>query len=144
MTSLHIGADLERFRRHVPTILVKQLIGSLLHQFIYEEESGNGRNSSNESADTSYRHDAGIPSIVRFHGALLFVDISGFTVLSQRLQVDELRVHINGYFSKILDIVEKYGGDVVKFAGDAMFIVFQTPHSTSGRSTIHTLYRLFD
>lgn len=67
-----------------------------------------------------------IPSVSHFHGALLFVDISGFTVLSQRLPVDELRIQINGYFKRILDIVERHGGDVIKFAGDALFVVWQT------------------
>jgi class 3 adenylate cyclase len=70
-----------------------------------------------------------IPSVSHFHGALLFVDISGFTILSQRLPVDELRTQINSYFKKIIDIVDEHGGDVIKFAGDALFIVWQTVQS---------------
>lgn len=66
------------------------------------------------------------PSIERFHAALLFVDISGFTALSQRLHVDELRIHINSYFTKILDVVTKYDGEVIKFAGDALYIIWRT------------------
>lgn len=70
-----------------------------------------------------------VPSVSHFHGTLLFVDISGFTILSQRLPVDDLRTQINSYFKKIIDIVDEYGGDVIKFAGDALFIVWQTTQS---------------
>ncbi len=66
------------------------------------------------------------PSIQRFHGALLFVDISGFTPLSLKLDIEALKNQINAYFTKILDIVEKWGGDVVKFAGDALYIIWPT------------------
>eukprot|EP01031_Cornospumella_fuschlensis_P030149 gene30149-36420_t len=66
------------------------------------------------------------PTLQRFHGSLLFVDISGFTALSLKLDVESLKNHINRYFSKMLDIVEKWEGDVIKFAGDALFIVWPT------------------
>jgi class 3 adenylate cyclase len=72
------------------------------------------------------------PSLRKFHGALLFVDISGFTQLSQKLDVDNLRKFINAYFKKLIDIVNKYDGEVIKFAGDAMYIVWQTTFSETG------------
>ena len=63
-------------------------------------------------------------------GALLFVDISGFTALSERLSLqgarglEELSSHLNGYFSVMLDCIHRHGGDVVKFAGDALMVLF--------------------
>lgn len=66
------------------------------------------------------------PSMTRFHTALLFVDISGFTALSRRLNVELLKSHINSYFTIMLTVIESYGGDVVKFAGDAIFVVWPT------------------
>ena len=80
------------------------------------------------------KHQTSNHSIERFHGSLLFVDISGFTALSQALDLNDLKTHINAYFSVILDIVCKYAGDVVKFAGDALFIIWTVD---SGK------YRLF-
>jgi class 3 adenylate cyclase len=65
------------------------------------------------------------PSMERFYGALLFVDISGFTALSLKLDVESLKNHINDYFSKMLDVIDKWSGDVIKFAGDALYIVWQ-------------------
>ncbi len=76
------------------------------------------------------------PSMERFHGILLFIDISGFTMLSQKLQVDQLRKEINTYFKKLIDIIDKCEGEVIKFAGDAMFIVWQTPITSLGKHFI--------
>jgi class 3 adenylate cyclase len=64
------------------------------------------------------------PFVERFEGSLLFVDISGFTALSRRLHVESLKIHINAYFTLMLDVVDKHDGDVVKFAGDALFIIW--------------------
>lgn len=114
---------MEKFGRHVPRILGNQIITQLIAQYLSSEHS--------PLIDPEFENTCP-PSIERFHGALLFVDISGFTVLSQRLPVDALRLHINAYFKKILDIIFKYGGDVVKFAGDALFIIWQTPVSSLG------------
>ncbi len=130
-------ANLEKFGRHVPRILGNQIITQLIAQYLSSEHS--------PLIDPEFENTCP-PSIERFHGALLFVDISGFTVLSQRLPVDALRLHINAYFKKILDIIFKYGGDVVKFAGDALFIIWQTPVSSLGEydmTIYNVLFRIF-
>src|SRR5687768_11942057 len=60
------------------------------------------------------------------YGAVLLAAISGFTALSERLAakgaegVEELTRALNAYFGKLIDIITAYGGDVVKFAGDAL------------------------
>ncbi len=68
-----------------------------------------------------------VPTLARFYGVLLNVDISGFTALSQRYLLDVSGMHeeINHYFIIMIEIVSKYGGDVIKFAGDSMFIVWK-------------------
>jgi class 3 adenylate cyclase len=53
--------------------------------------------------------------------ALLFVDITGFTKLSTMLDVESLSKVINSYFEMIIDEVQRAGGDILKFAGDAFF-----------------------
>lgn len=70
------------------------------------------------------RNKAKEPFIERFEGSLLFVDISGFTALSRQLHVESLKTHINAYFTKMLNVVDKHGGDVVKFAGDALYTIW--------------------
>ena len=62
------------------------------------------------------------PSAKMCQGALLFVDISGFTRLSTSLGIEALKRHINAIYTRAVDIIVKHGGDVLKFAGDAMLI----------------------
>jgi len=72
-----------------------------------------------------------------FQAAILFADISGFTLLTERLAekgptgVETLASILNGYFGRMIDIIHAYGGDVVKFAGDAVIAVWPT-ESDSG------------
>jgi class 3 adenylate cyclase/tetratricopeptide (TPR) repeat protein len=62
-----------------------------------------------------------LPYTVKRDCALLFVDITGFTKLSTLLDVESLSKVINAYFRMIVDEVVNYGGDILKFAGDAFF-----------------------
>uniref|UniRef100_A0A7S3F1Q4 Guanylate cyclase domain-containing protein n=1 Tax=Haptolina ericina TaxID=156174 RepID=A0A7S3F1Q4_9EUKA len=59
------------------------------------------------------------PAAWGFQAALLFVDISGFTNLCTKLDIDRLQAHINNYFTRLIDVVTEDQGDVVRFAGDA-------------------------
>ncbi len=68
--------------------------------------------------------------------AVALADISGFTPLTERLTassssssagIEELSTILNSYFSQMIRIVESYGGDVIKFAGDALLIAFKHP-----------------
>lgn len=52
---------------------------------------------------------------------LKVVDMSGFTKLSTMLDVESLSKVINSYFDMIVSEVIAYGGDILKFAGDAFF-----------------------
>jgi len=126
-----------KFCRHIPRILRHQLISKLVNQYVYKMKEADEMPDSAPNRVVSKAGDAGVDfkantSIYRFHGALLFVDISGFTVLSQKLKVDDLKNHINAYFQKIVDIIDKYDGEIIKFAGDALFIVWQTKVSDIG------------
>ena len=70
------------------------------------------------------------PVAQNFPAVVLFADISGFTVLTERLAekgplgVETLARILNEYFGQLIDIVYEYGGDVVKFAGDALIAVW--------------------
>ena len=70
------------------------------------------------------------PVAEEIQAALLFADISGFTLLTERLAekgptgVESLARILNKYFGQLIDIIHDYGGDVVKFAGDAVIAVW--------------------
>lgn len=55
----------------------------------------------------------------------------GFTALATKLEVEELRIHINAYFDRIIGIIEKHHGQVLKFAGDALFVAWQVKTESS-------------
>jgi len=66
--------------------------------------------------------------------AVLFADTSGFTRLAQRLAVfsdgaERLCSVLNSFFASLIQIVTDYGGDVVKFAGDAVCVIFPIDES---------------
>jgi len=70
------------------------------------------------------------PVAENFQAAALFADISGFTMLTERLAehgptgVEALARLLNEYFGQLIEIIHHYGGDVVKFAGDAVIAVW--------------------
>jgi len=70
------------------------------------------------------------PLAEEIQATLLFADISGFTLLTERLAekgpagVETLARILNEYFGQLIDIIHSYGGDVVKFAGDAVIAVW--------------------
>lgn len=60
--------------------------------------------------------------------AILFGDLSGFTALTEKLKgPEEIVTVINRYFSRMLEIVGKYGGDLDKLVGDAIMVLFGAP-----------------
>jgi len=70
------------------------------------------------------------PIVERFPATVLFADISGFTVLAERLAArgpagaEELTRLLNAYFGRLIALVTAHGGDVVKFAGDALLALW--------------------
>uniref|UniRef100_A0A7S3UYL5 Guanylate cyclase domain-containing protein n=1 Tax=Aplanochytrium stocchinoi TaxID=215587 RepID=A0A7S3UYL5_9STRA len=70
-------------------------------------------------------------------GAVLFVDISGFTDLGKKLKsnltperaTETLANEIFGALAKLTDICLMWGGDVAKFAGDALLCVWKVDSS---------------
>ena len=72
-----------------------------------------------------------LPSAEDVRCAVLFADISGFTSLTERLAekgavgAEELTAALNRYFGQLIDIIDDFGGDVLKFAGDALLATFE-------------------
>ena len=60
------------------------------------------------------------PQVDLFHGIVLFVDVSGFTPLTETLTkigsqgAEIMRDILSSYFTQLLEIVDFYGGDVIK------------------------------
>ncbi len=58
---------------------------------------------------------------------VLFSDIVGSTQLGKRLDAEALRTVLTRYFSAMRSVIERHGGTVEKFIGDAVMAVFGVP-----------------
>jgi class 3 adenylate cyclase len=57
--------------------------------------------------------------------SVLFVDIAGYTRLSERLDLDAVNHLVERYFGSFLDEILRHGGDVNETAGDGLMVIFQ-------------------
>jgi len=67
-----------------------------------------------------------------FEAVVCFLDVSGFTALSEKLQKDHgqagaelLNKYTNAYFERLIERLSAHGGDVIKFAGDALQCIWR-------------------
>jgi adenylate cyclase len=56
--------------------------------------------------------------------ALWYSDLRDFTALTERLDAKVMIATLNAYFEFVHDAVASYGGEILRFIGDAMLIVF--------------------
>lgn len=81
----------------------------------------------------------------RFEAAVLFADVSGFTPLTEALAQkgsegpEELTRLLNRYFSWMIAFIEAEGGEVVKFGGDALTVVFRAEGEPIANATRRAL-----
>ena len=64
---------------------------------------------------------------VRKTVTVLFTDVTGSTALGERLDPESLRSVMSRYFEEMRSAVERHGGTVEKFIGDAVMAVFGVP-----------------
>ncbi|GAB5373417.1 hypothetical protein AAMO2058_001749800, partial [Amorphochlora amoebiformis] len=63
--------------------------------------------------------------------AVMIADVSGFTRMNESFAemgeggAEKVTKHLNEYFSSLLNIIDKHGGDCIKFAGDALIVIFK-------------------
>ena len=58
---------------------------------------------------------------------VLFADLVGFTAASEDRDPEEVREFLSRYFEISREIIERYGGTIEKFIGDAVMAVWGTP-----------------
>ncbi|XP_045468254.1 adenylate cyclase type 10-like isoform X2 [Harmonia axyridis] len=78
-----------------------------------------------------------------FVGVLLFADVSGFTPLTEKYNktgkggIYKLTATLNAYIGAIVEVIYFFGGDVLKFSGDAFLALWKAPNDVCLYSIIH-------
>lgn len=68
-----------------------------------------------------------IPAGVHCDVTVLFADLEGFTAMTEQLPAPEVVARLNETFTALTDAVDRFGGRVDKFMGDAMLVVWAEP-----------------
>ncbi|HEV8263195.1 MAG TPA: response regulator [Burkholderiales bacterium] len=77
--------------------------------------------------------------------AFVFVDISGYTALSERVAADALSQLVERYFSAFLDRIHEHGGEISGTAGDGLLVIFHRVDPVShSRMAAKTALSLMD
>ncbi|MGD9817076.1 MAG: adenylate/guanylate cyclase domain-containing protein [Desulfomonilaceae bacterium] len=66
---------------------------------------------------------------------VLFIDVAGYSHISESLTQEQVNFVIEKYFSSYLDILYQYDGDINETAGDGLMVIFQGP---SGKNAINS------
>jgi class 3 adenylate cyclase/tetratricopeptide (TPR) repeat protein len=70
---------------------------------------------------------AAAPREVRKTVTIVFSDVTGSTAMGERLDPESLRRVMSRYFDTMRSVIERHGGTVEKFIGDAVMAVFGIP-----------------
>src|SRR5213083_2081994 len=59
--------------------------------------------------------------------SVLFVDLVGFTAASEKADPEDVRARLRPYHARVKQEIERFGGTLEKFVGDAVMAVFGAP-----------------
>ena len=80
-----------------------------------------------------------LPEKQSFHSVVMFADISGFTNLTEKLSkrgaegAELIAFALNRYMELLVNAIGRSGGDIFKFAGDAMIVLWPPPKDNSDK-----------
>jgi adenylate cyclase len=110
-----IGLLQAGFNKMVDGLRERQLLADLF-----------GRHVGVEVAREALQRDIGLGGET-CEAAVLFIDVLGSTALASTLPPDEVVGVLNSFFGVVVTVVERHGGWVNKFEGDAALCVFGVP-----------------
>src|SRR6059058_3430850 len=75
---------------------------------------------------------------------VLFADVADSTPLGERLDPETLRLVMSRWFERMSEVLERHGGTVEKFIGDAVMAVFGIPdlHEDDGLRAVRAATEL--
>ena len=86
------------------------------------------------------------PSTERRLVSVLFLDLVGFTTLSEQRDAEDMRTLLDSYFETAQTVIGRHGGVVEKFIGDAVMAVWGTPvtHEDDAERAVRSALELVD
>ena len=69
-----------------------------------------------------------MPALSRKTVTVLFADVVDYTPLGESFDAEQVRVVMTRYFAEMRAVIERHGGSVEKYIGDAIMAVFGIPH----------------
>ena len=78
--------------------------------------------------------------------SVLFCDLVGFTARSDSADPEDVRARIRPYHARLREEIERYGGTVEKFIGDAVMAVFGAPvaHEDDAERAVRSALRIIE
>src|SRR6266487_1147079 len=78
--------------------------------------------------------------------SVLFVDLVGFTATSEKTDPEDVRARLRPYHARVKQEIERFGGTVEKFVGDAVMAVFGAPvaHEDDPERAVSSALRILD
>jgi class 3 adenylate cyclase len=78
--------------------------------------------------------------------SVLFCDLVGFTAASDRQDPEDVRARIRPYHARLRQEIERYGGTVEKFVGDAVMAAFGAPiaHEDDAERAVRSGLRILE
>ncbi len=92
-----------------------------------ERTSALRRYLSPQIADSIVAGRRGLTESRRAELSIAFVDIRGFTALSEQSEPEEMAATLNHFLTRMTDIVFRYDGTLDKYIGDALMVFFNDP-----------------
>lgn len=61
------------------------------------------------------------------YATALFTDIAGFTEVTEQMTATQVSNMLNAYFTEVMNVVFEKNGTLIKFIGDAVFVIWGAP-----------------
>ncbi|MDH4129546.1 MAG: adenylate/guanylate cyclase domain-containing protein [Spirochaetota bacterium] len=75
---------------------------------------------------TQHLHTGNNPSPIKRYLTVCFLDLVGFSTMSENIDPEQVVNILNSFFNQVNLTIQKHKGDIDKFIGDAMLIIFET------------------
>ncbi|MCE9672646.1 AAA family ATPase [Myxococcus stipitatus] len=88
-----------------------------------------------------------LPPVEAVRGAILVLDIAGFTPIVVSLSgagprgIDALQRLLRSYYTEMIDVVRAHGGDIYQFAGDSILACFEPGHGEGDTEAVQRASR---